>query len=56
MDYVWYPTAGLPIGSGVTEAGYKLLVKKRFCGPGMTGGFAMAGHILKLRALAHSAG
>ena len=56
MDYAGYRAAGLPIGSGVTEAGCKLLVKKRLCGPGMTWGFKMAGHILKLRALAHSAG
>jgi hypothetical protein len=56
MDYAGYLAAELPIGSGVTEAGCKLLVKKRLCGPGMTWGFTMAGHILKLRALAHSAG
>jgi hypothetical protein len=56
MDYAGYQAEGLPIGSGVTEAGCKLLVKKRLCGPGMTWGFNMAGHILKLRALAHSAG
>ncbi len=56
MDYVDYQAAGLPIGSGVTEAGCKLLVKKRLRGPGMTWGFKMAGHILKLRTLAHSAG
>lgn len=56
MDYAACAAAGLPIGSGVTEAGCKLLVKKRLCGPGMTWGFTMAGHILRLRALAHSAG
>ena len=56
MDYASYSAQGLPIGSGVTEAGCKLLVKKRLCGPGMTWGFKMAGHVLKLRALAHSAG
>ena len=56
MDYAAYEAAGLPLGSGVTEAGCKLLVKKRLCGPGMSWGFSMAGHILKLRALAHSAG
>ena len=56
MDYAACAAAGLPIGSGVTEAGCKLLVKKRLCGPGMTWGFTMAGHIPRLRALAHSAG
>jgi hypothetical protein len=56
MDYADCREAGLPIGSGVTEAGCKLLVKKRMCGPGMTWGFKMAGRLLRLRALAHSAG
>jgi hypothetical protein len=56
MDYAAYAAAGLPLGSGVTEAGCKLLVKKRFCGPGMSWGFTMAGHLLRLRALAHSTG
>ncbi|MDB6135078.1 MAG: hypothetical protein JWM59_3321 [Verrucomicrobiales bacterium] len=56
MDYAARAAAGLPIGSGVTEAGSKLPVKKRLCGPGMTWGFTMAGHILRLRAPAHSAG
>ena len=56
MDYAAYAAAGLPLGSGVTEAGCKLLVKKRLCGPGMSWGFTMAGHLLRLRALAHSTG
>lgn len=56
MNYAQYEAAGLPLGSGVTEAACKLLVKKRLCGPGMAWGFTMAGHILRLRALAHSAG
>ena len=30
--------------------------KKRLCGPGMSWGFTMAGHILRLRAPAHSTG
>lgn len=56
MDYAAYEAAGLPLGSGVTEAGCKLLVKKRLCGPGMSWSFSMAGYLLNLRALAHSAG
>jgi hypothetical protein len=56
MDYAACAAEGLPIGSGVTEAGCKLIVKKRFCGPGMTWSFRMAGHLLKLRAAAKSAG
>ena len=56
MDYAGYAAAGLPLGSGVTEAGCKLLVKKRLCGPRMSWGFTMAGNLLRLRALAHSTG
>ena len=56
MDYASYAAAGLPLGSGVTEAGCKPLVKKRLCGPGMSWGLSMAWHVLRLRALAHSTG
>lgn len=56
MDYARYTAEGRPIGSGVTEAGCKLIIKKRFCGPGMTWGFRTARHLMRLRALAHSAG
>ena len=56
MDYATAAAEGLPIGSGVTEAGCKLIIKKRFCGPGMTWSFHMAAHLLKLRTAALSAG
>jgi hypothetical protein len=35
MQYADFRAAGLPIGSGVTEAGCKELVKARFCRSGM---------------------
>ena len=54
--YAAYEAAWLPMGSGVTEAGCKLPVKKRLCGPGMSLGFTMAGHILRLHAPAHNTG
>ena len=54
--YAAYEAAWLPMGSGVTEAGCKLPVKKRLCGPGMSLGFTMAGHILRLRVPAHNTG
>jgi len=38
MDYSGCRAAGLPIGSGVTDAGCKLLVKRRLSGPGMPWG------------------
>ena len=56
MHYADCTARGLPIGSGVTEAGCKLLIKKRLCGPGMTWGFKAASHLLSLRAVAHSSG
>lgn len=56
MDYHRYLEENLPIGSGVTEAACKLLVKKRFCGPGMKWSFTAARRLLNLRAVAQSAG
>ena len=56
MNYAQYAADRHPIGSGVTEAGCKLIIKKRFCGPGMTWSFRMAHHLMRLRAHAHSAG
>ena len=35
MDYAAHTQANLPIGSGVTEAACKTLVKQRLCGSGM---------------------
>jgi hypothetical protein len=51
MDYADYLAAGLPIGSGVTEAGCKELIKARFCRSGMRWKRASGAPILQLRAI-----
>ena len=50
-----YTAAGLPIGSGVTEAGCKELLKARFCRSGMHWKRETGDTILQLRALRLSA-
>jgi hypothetical protein len=55
MQYAEYPAAGLPIGSGVTEAGGKELIKARFCRSGMRWKRATGDAILQLRAIRLSA-
>ncbi len=35
MDYAAWVEESLPIGSGVTEAACKVIVKQRLCGSGM---------------------
>jgi hypothetical protein len=52
MDYKRYAAVGYPIGSGVTEAACKTLVKQRLCCSGMRWTPAGAQNILSLRALA----
>jgi hypothetical protein len=42
-------TAKVPIGSGVTEAACKVLVKQRLCGSGRTGKEPGAAAVLSLR-------
>ena len=56
MDYPGFLAAGLPIGSGVTEAACKTLVKQRLCASGMRWKTKGAGIVLSLRALTHTAG
>lgn len=56
MDYPGFLAAGLPIGSGVTEAACKTLVKQRLCASGMRWKTQGAGIVLSLRALTHTAG
>ena len=56
MDYSTYITENLPIGSGVTEAACKTLVKQRLCGSGMRWKEKGAKTILSLRALVQSKG
>ena len=51
MHYADYRAAGLPIGSGVTEAGCKELIKTRFCRSGMRWKRETAAPILHLRAI-----
>lgn len=51
MHYARYRAAGLPIGSGVTEAGCKELLKARFCRSGMRWKRKTAAPILHLRAI-----
>jgi len=51
MNYAVYLAMGLPIGSGVTEAACKSVVKERMSGSGMKWTSFGAQHILALRAL-----
>jgi hypothetical protein len=51
MQYADFRLAGLPIGSGVTEAGCKELIKARFCRSGMRWKRASGAPILQLRAI-----
>jgi len=56
MDYATHIKQQLPIGSGVTEAACKTLVKQRLCGSGMRWKNKGARVILSLRALVQSKG
>ena len=56
MDYAGHIEKKLPIGSGVTEAACKTLVKQRLCGSGMRWKDKGAKVILSLRALVQSKG
>ncbi|WP_295430879.1 ISKra4 family transposase [uncultured Thiodictyon sp.] len=56
MDYPGFVAAGLPIGSGVTEAACKTLVKQRLCASGMRWKNKGAKIVLSLRALTHTTG
>jgi len=51
MDYISYTEQNFPIGSGVTEAACKTLIKQRFCLAGMRWKQPGAAGILNLRAL-----
>ncbi|MCP4205497.1 MAG: ISKra4 family transposase [Shimia sp.] len=51
MDYARFQAQHLPIGSGVTEAACKTLVKQRLCGSGMKWKETGAATVLSLRAL-----
>lgn len=51
MNYALHIEEQLPIGSGVTEAACKTLVKQRLCGSGMRWKIKGAKVVLSLRAL-----
>lgn len=56
MNYASYRKRHLPIGSGVTEAACKSLVKQRMCGSGMKWRSAGADDVLTLRAITRTHG
>jgi hypothetical protein len=56
MDYATHVTQQHPIGSGVTEAACKVIVKKRLCGAGMRWKEHGASVVLTLRCLRYSDG
>jgi hypothetical protein len=56
MDYAGLRERGIPIGSGVTEAACKVLVKQRLCGSGMKWKGRGAAAVLALRALTNTTG
>jgi hypothetical protein len=56
MDYPSRVAAHEPIGSGVTEAACKVIVKQRLCGSGMKWTEGGAAVVLSLRALSYTPG
>lgn len=56
MHYAEALAQQLPIGSGVTESGCKLMVKSRLCGPGMQWKEVGAAVVLSLRTLSYTPG
>ena len=54
MDYAGRVAANEPIGSGVTEAACKVIVKQRLCGSGMKWKEPGAAAVLSLRCLSHT--
>ena len=54
MDYADRVAAAEPIGSGVTEAACKVIVKQRLCGSGMKWTEDGAAVVLSLRALSYT--
>jgi len=56
MNYPGFLAEHLPIGSGVTEAACKTLVKQRLCASGMRWKNKGAGIVLSLRALTQTVG
>jgi hypothetical protein len=54
MDYATWQQEHLPIGSGVTEAACKVLVKQRLCGSGMKWKEPGAAAVLSVRCLTYT--
>jgi hypothetical protein len=54
MDYAGRVAANEPIGSGVTEAACKVIVKQRLCGSGMKWTGCGSAVVLSLRALSYT--
>jgi len=54
MNYADHVAASIPIGSGVTEAACKLIIKQRLCGSGMKWKEGGAAAVLSLRCLSHT--
>jgi hypothetical protein len=56
LSYAELAEQQIPIGSGVTEAGCKVLVKQRLCGSGMRWKDAGAAAVLSVRCLTYTTG
>jgi hypothetical protein len=56
MDYATWVGADLPIGSGVTEAACKVIVKQRLCGSGMKWAEDGAAAVSSVRCLTYTTG
>jgi hypothetical protein len=56
MHYAEAVVVHLPIGSGVTEAACKVIIKARMCGAGMKWRERGAGIVLSLRTLSYTLG
>lgn len=56
MNYSLHVEMGFPIGSGVTEAACKAVVKERMCGTGMRWDSQGAAEVLRLRAMSKTEG
>ncbi len=54
MNYAEYVAASMPIGSGVTEAACKVIIKQRLCGSAMKWKDGGASAVLSLRCLSYT--
>lgn len=56
MNYAKHVKEGIPIGSGITEAACKVIIKQRLCASGMRWSIGGADEIISLRCRLHSDG